>query len=75
MNHDEAIRQCICKTCPSYFECGEKIAFCLYESGKSKCIVSEVGCVCPGCPVQLEMSFKKVYYCTRGSAEEQNNKS
>lgn len=74
MNHEEATGLCICKTCPSYFECGEKIAFCMYESGKSKCIVSEVGCVCPGCPVQQEMGFDKVYYCTRGSSEAQHSK-
>ncbi len=27
--------------CPSYFDCGEKLAFCMWEEGKSICIKSE----------------------------------
>jgi hypothetical protein len=71
MNLDKASKICICGSCPSYFNCGEKLAFCLWESGKSKCIISEVGCICPGCPVQQELGFQKIYYCTRGSDKKQ----
>jgi hypothetical protein len=67
MNRDEAEKACICRMCPSYFDCGEKLAFCMYESGQSRCIKSEIGCVCPGCPVQEKMHYQHVYYCTRGS--------
>jgi hypothetical protein len=67
MNLDKASNICICGSCPTYFNCGEKLAFCLWESGKSKCMISEVGCICPGCPVQQELGFQKIYYCTRGS--------
>ena len=70
MNQEQAAKLCICGSCPSYFNCGEKLAFCLSESGKSKCIISEVGCVCPGCPVQQELGFGKIYYCTRGSEKD-----
>jgi len=67
MNIDEAERICICRKCPSYFNCGEKLAFCLWESGKSKCIIIERGCICPGCPVQQKMKLVHEYYCIRGS--------
>ena len=43
MDWDEAEKLCICRMCPSYFECGEKLPFCMWESGKSKCIKMEVG--------------------------------
>lgn len=66
MNQEQAAKICICRSCPTYINCGEKLAFCLSESGKSKCIKSEVSCVCPDCPVQKELGFKKIYYCTRG---------
>jgi hypothetical protein len=67
MNQEQASKICICGSCPSYFNCGEKLAFCLWQSGKSKCIISEVGCICPGCPVQQELGYQKIYYCTRGN--------
>ncbi|MCE5330318.1 DUF2769 domain-containing protein [bacterium] len=70
MTQEQAAKSCICGYCPSYFNCGEKLAFCLSQSGKSKCIVSEFGCVCPGCPIQQELGFDKIYYCTRGSEKD-----
>lgn len=71
MNQEQASKICICGSCPTYFNCGEKLAFCLYESGKSKCIIHEMGCICPGCPVQQELGFSKIYYCIRGSNKSQ----
>jgi hypothetical protein len=71
MNQEQAEKICICQSCPTYFNCGEKIAFCLSVSGKSKCIISEMGCICPGCPVQQELGFDKIYYCIRGSNNSQ----
>lgn len=70
MNRVEADKICICRMCPSFFDCGEQLAYCVPEGGKSKCITVETGCVCPGCPVQQQMNYQHVYYCTRGSAAE-----
>ncbi len=67
MNYDDAQRACICGACPSYVDCGEKLAFCMPEGGVSRCIKTEAGCICPGCPVQSEMDFQHEYYCTRGN--------
>jgi hypothetical protein len=67
MTRPEAQKICICGKCPSYKKCGEAWAFCLIESGKSKCITDENGCICPGCPVQLQSDFSNEYYCIRGS--------
>jgi len=72
MDKNQAEKVCICGICPSYFDCGEKLAFCMYETGKSHCIRTESGCVCPGCPVQEEMNYQHVYYCTRGGEKEQS---
>ena len=60
-------KQCICKMCPSYVKCAEPLAYCLPEIGKSKCIASRAGCICPGCPVYAREGFKKDYYCIIGS--------
>ena len=73
MDRTEAVSQCICNMCPSYFECGETIAFCLADSGKSKCIITESGCICPGCSVQETMKLKHMFYCTRGSEKDLTN--
>ena len=70
MDLKEAIELCICAMCPTYLDCGEKLAFCMEEVGKSKCIEVENGCICPACPVQEAMHFQHEYYCTRGSEKE-----
>jgi hypothetical protein len=67
MDWDQAQKACICGECPTYYSCGEKIAFCMPEARKSQCINSEYGCICPGCPVQEEMNFTHEFYCTRGN--------
>jgi len=67
MNWDQAQKDCICEPCPSYVACGEKLAYCMPEAGKSQCIKIESGCFCPGCPVQSEMDFQHEYYCIRGN--------
>lgn len=59
-----AIEKCICKECPSFVECKEKIAFCFI--GKSKCIKEMRGCVCGGCPVHKQFNLKTGYYCIKG---------
>jgi hypothetical protein len=66
------LKLCVCRMCPTYFDCGEPIAFCLAQSSKSQCITIESGCVCPGCPVQTQMRFKHDYYCIYGSEKEQS---
>ncbi|MEK6885923.1 MAG: DUF2769 domain-containing protein [Nanoarchaeota archaeon] len=57
-------KKCMCKDCPSFLECKEKTAFCLF--GKSKCIKKMNGCICGGCPVHAELSLKSGYYCLKG---------
>lgn len=57
--------QCICAMCPSFVNCNEPLAYCLPEVGISKCIKSEVGCVCPGCPVYEKLGLDHQYYCIR----------
>jgi len=32
MNKDQGSKECICRMCPTYFDCGEKLAFCLGEA-------------------------------------------
>ncbi len=71
MTKAEALKICICTSCPTYVECAEEWAFCLIESGKSKCIKDENGCICPGCPVQSKLGFSHEYYCTKGSEKAQ----
>lgn len=74
MDRDKAQKACVCRMCPTYFDCGEQVAFCLMQSGKSKCINAESGCTCPGCPVQSEMRFRHDYYCIYGPQTEQVRK-
>lgn len=62
---------CICKHCPSYFDCGEPLSFCLYPTGVSTCITIKNGCTCPGCPVYQELDFTLDYYCIAGSEKAQ----
>lgn len=75
----EAIkRMCICKGCPSYFDCSKQggireLAFCLKSIGKSKCISKDKGCTCPGCPVHMKLNFKKRLYCIKGSEMSQKS--
>jgi Protein of unknown function (DUF2769) len=70
MDIDEAEQICICKTCPSFVDCGERFVFCLREVGKSQCIEKEIACLCTACPVQELLGYQHEYYCTRGSEEE-----
>jgi hypothetical protein len=74
MDKKEAIRQCMCRPCPTYIKCEEEIAFCISTTGRSKCIKETKGCMCPSCPVQEKMGFKHVYYCTRGNEKDQSSK-
>ena len=67
MDYIQAQESCICGECPTYYACGENLAFCMPEARKSHCIRIENGCICPGCPVQDEMKFKHELYCTRGN--------
>jgi hypothetical protein len=70
VNKKEAEDACICSDCPTYVDCHEPLAFCMWDAGKSKCIKEENGCICPDCPVQTDMHFGHEFYCTRGSEKE-----
>lgn len=68
----EAGPLCACKHCPTYFDCGEPLAFCLFDGdATSKCITVERGCICPGCTVYRELQFDLDFYCTKGSEDSQ----
>jgi len=67
MDSSQAQGLCICPDCPTYFDCSEPLAFCLYPKGKSACITTERGCICPGCPVFSAGNMGFDLYCTRGS--------
>ena len=60
---------CVCGSCPSYNECARnknELGYCLV--GKTRdCSIDEQGCICPDCPVTLELELKNTYYCTMGS--------
>ncbi len=71
MDKEQATRECYCPMCPTYVKCDEGITFCLADTGKSKCISTEKGCLCPDCPVQVAMRFKHDYYCIYGDEETQ----
>ena len=62
---------CICRSCPSYFDCGEPLGFCFYGSGASSCITVKRGCICPACPVHEQSNLELDFYCTEGSEEHQ----
>jgi hypothetical protein len=67
MDQAQAQSECECPMCPTYLDCGERLAFCLWPSGLSKCITVERGCICEGCPVYVESEFTSPgYFCTRG---------
>jgi len=68
MDKKEAEKICICKSCPTYRECKEKIAFCF--NGKSKCIKEDRGCICGGCPVHQKEKLKHYDYCFKGTEKQ-----
>ncbi len=62
-------QECLCGMCPTYLGTEEeKLTFCII--GKSNKIEEDKGCICPGCPVQIELHLKWQYYCTKGSGKE-----
>ncbi len=67
MDKLEAQSLCFCPTCPTYFDCGEPLAFCFYEDERSSCIAVDQGCICPSCPVHEDEQFKLTLYCISGS--------
>ncbi len=69
---EENKKKCVCAKCPSYNDCAARkreLLYCLV--GKSReCQLDELGCICPDCPVTVELDLKNLYYCTRGSEKE-----
>ena len=64
---------CTCPKCPTYTNCAKnakELLFC--NAGKSfMCISDEKGCICPTCPVAMEMGLKHKFFCTKGSEKAQ----
>lgn len=73
INRVDAESACICRSCPTYFDCEEKLAFCLYDEGASDCIVVNRGCICPSCSVYMAAGFEFDLYCIAGSEKAQND--
>lgn len=71
MDREAANARCICDKCPTYFDCGEPLAFCFYDEGASACITVERGCICPGCPVYRTSNFTLDFYCVQGGERKQ----
>ena len=69
---EEYKKRCVCAKCPSYNDCAARkreLVYCLV--GKSReCQLDELGCICPDCPVTVELDLKNTFYCTRGSEKE-----
>jgi hypothetical protein len=63
---------CVCRSCPSWVDCGESIGYCSPSIGKSRCITDEKGCICGGCPITAELGLKHTYFCIKGSEKEQS---
>lgn len=67
MDRRQSEAECVCRMCPTYHDCGEPLAFCVWPVGPSACITVEQGCICPGCPVYVEGEYTgEGYYCIRG---------
>ena len=64
---------CTCSKCPTYTNCAKnakELLFC--NAGKSfMCIPDEKGCICPTCPVAMDMGLKHSFFCTKGSEKAQ----
>jgi len=64
---------CTCPGCPTYTSCArnaKEVLFC--NTGKSfMCISEEKKCICPTCPVAIDMGLKHSSFCTRGSEKAQ----
>ncbi|MCK4455982.1 MAG: DUF2769 domain-containing protein [Thermoplasmata archaeon] len=67
------LQMCICSSCPSWVERGEKGRYCFPTIGKSGYIIGEKGCTCPGCPATAKMGLKRIYFCTKGPEMEQSS--
>lgn len=65
-------KKCTCASCPTYNECTarkKELLYCLL--GKSReCQLDELGCICPDCPVTVDLDLQNTYYCTQGSEKE-----
>jgi len=62
--------KCVCTRCPTYNACAAKkneLLFCI--SGKSACKPEKFGCVCGMCPVEKELGFGGMYFCTEGKVK------
>jgi hypothetical protein len=64
---------CTCPKCPTYTNCAKnakELLFC--NTGKSFMGISEEkGCICPTCPVAMDMGLKHKLFCTRGPEKTQ----
>ena len=68
---EKMVDKCKCHGCLSWVECGERGAYCLPGSEKSRCIKSEQGCLCVCCPVQTLMDYRHTFYCLYGNDKAQ----
>ncbi|AKB24994.1 hypothetical protein MSMTP_1525 [Methanosarcina sp. MTP4] len=55
------ISMCICPSCPSWVECGEKGGYCFETISKRGGISEENGCICLGFPVANKLRLDYMY--------------
>ena len=67
MQDEKVLGMCTCEGCPTWFECGESMGYCLQSVGRSECIEDELACICKACPAYRELGLTEWYYCTRDS--------
>jgi len=69
----ELKRQCICPDCPTYNECardGKEFLYCIYGRSFS-CVTEDLGCICPGCPLIMDLGLLNLTFCLLGSEQSQ----
>jgi len=64
---DYVIKNCKCKTCPTYVAGDAPTGYCYPTIGTSKKIQWEKDCICESCPVYKEYELNLTHYCTRCS--------
>jgi len=68
----ELLKSCLCRKCKSYDGCEEAGGYCLPTISGSRCITSEIECLCKKCRVHRESGFRFKSYCTKNSEEQQS---
>lgn len=69
------LKNCKCKSCPTFVPGDAHAGFCFPLIGTSAKIQKEKDCVCGTCAIYKEYELNHTYYCTRCSQVCQMNKA